>query len=77
MPPRNLQDLLKFDIDNLQDYDEICKVIGNVNVSDENDEANLKKAFDIAKSLALKLHEENKLGLDLFEQETEKQSKRG
>ena len=77
MPPRNLQDLLKFDIDDLQDYDEICKVIGNVNVSDENDEANLKKAFDIAKSLALKLHEENKLGLDLFEQETEKQSKRG
>ena len=77
MPPRNLQDLLKFNIDDLQDYDDVCKVIGNVNVSDENDEANLKKAFDIAKSLALKLHEENKLGLELFEQETEKQSKRG
>jgi hypothetical protein len=77
MPPRNLQDLLKFNIDDLQDYDDVCKVIGDVNVSDENDETNLKKAFDIAKYLALKLHEENKLGLDLFEQETEKQSKRG
>jgi hypothetical protein len=77
MAPKNLQDLLKYNIDELSEYDDVCKVISNVDITNESDEASIKKGFDVAKTLALKLHEENKLTLDLFEQETEKALKRG
>ena len=78
MPPKNLQDLLKYDVDAVSDsYEDLCNIISNVDINAENDQANLKKAFEITKTLALKLNEENKVALDLFEQETEKASKRG
>jgi hypothetical protein len=77
MAPKNLQDLLKYNIDDLSEYEDVCKVISNVDITNESDEANIKKGFNVAKTLALKLHEENKLTLDLFEQETEKALKRG
>jgi len=77
MAPKNLQDLLKYNIDDLSEYEDVCKVISNVDITNESDEASIKKGFNVAKTLALKLHEENKLTLDLFEQETEKALKRG
>ena len=43
----------------------------------EKDEKIVKKAFEITKSVALKLHEENKIVLELFEKETDKYSKKG
>ena len=77
MAPKNLQDLLKYNIDEIEEYEDVCQVISNVNIMNESDEASIKKGFNVAKTLALKLHEENKLTLDLFEQETGKALKRG
>ena len=78
MAPKNLQDLLKYDIDNVTDsYEDICDIISNVDISAETNEANLKKAFNITKSLALKLNEENRVVLEQFEEETNKASKIG
>jgi hypothetical protein len=77
MAPKNLQDLLKYNIDDLSEYEDVCKVISNVDIANESDEASIKKGFNVAKTLALKLHKENKLTLDLFEEETEKALKRG
>ena len=48
-----------------------------VDIDNEKEEKNLKKAFQVVQNVVQKLYEENATSLELFEEEIDKASKKG
>ena len=75
---KRLEDLLKYDITKPTDsYEDVCQLIEKVDIESEKDDSHLKKAFQIAQHVLGKVFEENRLSLELFEQEVDKAAKKG
>jgi hypothetical protein len=73
MPPKKLDDLVKFNGD---DYEEFCSLLKGVNVDSESDAELVKSCFNKTKSVIMKLNDEFRLTVDLFEKETHESTKK-
>jgi hypothetical protein len=73
MPPKKLDDLAKFSGD---DYEEFCSLLKSVNIDLENDGDLIRTCFNKTKGVLMKLNDELRLTVDLFEKETYESTKK-
>lgn len=80
---KKLEDLIELEImtsngqvddDKLEQFSDILQ---QVKLDGDLDSKNLLNGFKILRQVALKIYEENKLSLELFQKENEEASKRG
>jgi hypothetical protein len=72
-----LGDLLKYENEEDIPYEEFVSVLDQTDAEQEKDGNLVKKAFQVTKSVTVKLYEEYKVTIDIYKEEAEKGVKKG